>query len=113
MTIPWISEVEGRLVGPDGDYHGSISPAAWDLPDAVRVEDGYLLFDWGRGRKRPDDIGDSGDRSLLIEFIKLGMASDETIAEFARRHGALGLCGHGISKYHPPFGSPDRWPPDV
>ena len=100
---PTAPPAPGSLVDEDGSYYASIEPTSWTLPFEVRVESGWLLFDWFGDGGRGFSV-ENGDPSLLAEFAGLVSASDEEIAAFARANGDLGLCGHGRPSGHPPRG---------
>ena len=105
--------LQTELSNADGDYHGSIS-TSWALPSEVRLLDGYLLFDWEGGR-RPEARYPTArtTRSLLPEFVRLRNGSTDQIVAFAAKYGALGLCGHGLPKYHTNGREPSKRPLDV
>jgi hypothetical protein len=41
---------------------------------------------------------------LLDQFVQLREAPDEELLKFARRWGTLGLCEHGLPRFHPRHG---------
>ncbi|MGO9181359.1 MAG: hypothetical protein ACLQBX_10915 [Candidatus Limnocylindrales bacterium] len=92
------------LTAEDGSYNASIERTSWALPFGVRVDSGWLLFDWVGEHRGRGFSSENGDLSLLAEFAGLVSASDDEIATFARANGALGLCGHGRPLGHPPRG---------
>jgi len=101
---PTPDPVQVALTNEAGSYSASIERTSWPLPFEVRVDSGWLLFDWVGGDRGQGFSVEDGDPSLLAEFARLASASDEEIAAFARANGALGLCGHGRPHGHPPRG---------
>jgi hypothetical protein len=100
MTIRSVpTRLDTELRNADGDYNGSVS-TSWALPDDVRLLDDYLLFDREGGRGPVRYATASMTRSLLPEFVRLRNGSTDQIVAFAAKYGALGLCGHGLPKYH-------------
>jgi hypothetical protein len=100
MTLRSVpTRLDTELRNAEGDYHGSVS-TSWPLPDDVRLLDNYLLFDREGGRSPVRYATASMTRSLLPEFVRLRNGSTDQIVVFAAKYGALGLCGHGLPKYH-------------
>ncbi len=113
MTRAASRALDAFLIGADGNYHASVGRTSWALPFGVRIDQGFLLFDWtGPDRGRGFTTA-RAERSNLVDFVNLAGATDDEIASFAKVHGALGLCGHGLPKYHPHLRPTSDWPPDV
>jgi hypothetical protein len=73
---------------------------AWDIPSAVALEGGKLVFRYiparrKSGRRYLKKAKAHPDGRLLTRFIELADASDDKILAYARRYGRIGLCQHG------------------
>lgn len=78
----------------------------WPIPSRVEIEGKSLIYDivkYGE-RLEPDQI--TMRREILGGFLEMADADDQTILEYARKWGVLGLCRHGLPAAH--RGSPDR-----
>jgi hypothetical protein len=76
----------------------------------VRIENGHLCWSWAQG---DDPFGAIGyarlERGAFEEFLVLGDAPDEEIADYAARWGPLWLCACGRPWEHPPIVQAKRY----
>lgn len=72
-----------------------VSRSAW--VDAKRDRLYYSLKNEGA---KPGTIRRNASPAMLSEFIELADSAPERIEAFARKHGAFGLCRHGLPYSH-------------
>jgi hypothetical protein len=78
----------------DGQLDRRVLGTQWRIPDSIELKEGKL---WYANESRSI----SARPGLVEEFLGLVSASDEQIADFARRWGMLHLCGeHGLPERH-------------
>lgn len=94
------------------DGQGQASPT-WSVPGRVQLDGDAIAWSWAPARAviaNPADrvtaIADFGrarpDGGMLMRFASLADASDNAIADFARRWGVLRLCAaHDLPDTHP------------
>lgn len=76
----------------------------WKIPRAIKLRDGSL--EWSPlGRYQHV----APDAELLERFLGLATAPDQSILQFARRYGPLGICPHGLPDSHDPGCRPVGW----
>jgi predicted RNA-binding Zn-ribbon protein involved in translation (DUF1610 family) len=73
---------------------------SWDIPPAVALEGGKLVFRYFPARRKSGKLYlkravARPNGRLLTRFIELVDASDDKILAYARQYGRIGLCKHG------------------
>jgi hypothetical protein len=86
--------------GEDPIVDRPIDGRAWEIPSAVALEGGKLVFRHipvrtKSGKRYLKRARAQHDGRLLSKFIELVGASDDKILAYARQYGRLGLCEHG------------------
>ncbi len=93
------------LYDEDGRRVGHLAPDDWSVPDDVDLVDGWLVpvvFDTLELRQHPIPPP-KPDALMLRRFADLADLADEVILEYARSWGMLGLCAHGLGRFHDPL----------
>ena len=89
----------GKLFDPDtGALERRIPVGGWFVLADLHVKGDHLLYR-PLGKARVVSV-DNGPPRLLEDFLALADASNNEIESYARKHGVLGLCSHGLPAGH-------------
>jgi hypothetical protein len=108
-----MTDDDGLLYDEDGRRVGHLAPDEWSVPSDVELVDGWLVpidfetLELRMVNRRPPP---KPDARMLRRFADLADEPDAAIIEYARAWGMLGLCAHGLGRFHAPaVGEP--WDP--
>jgi len=106
ITAGYVAAAQAGMTGSGGQLDRPLLGGAGlaSVPSGgVHVENDDLCWSWALG---DDPFGAVADASLehgaFAQFLVLGDASDEEIADYATRWGPLWLCSCGRPWQHPP-----------
>ena len=75
-----------------------VAASTWSIPgEVVKHADG--LIRWGNDGGRVATASDA-PADIVMKFVGLSDASDAKVLAYAKRHGVLGICGHGLPVTH-------------
>ena len=94
------------LVAQSGELDRPIAAGTYTVPNHIGLDGDNLKWDTPFHFRNPA-------RDLLTRFVRLAEADGGKVLEFAREHGVLGICRHGLPASHNPEPSdihPVLWP---
>src|SRR2546425_2711252 len=80
------------------------TPGMWIVPAYVKLDGKLLRWSWQKGKSLPGHV--SPIETLLSKFVG-SIDSPQSVEQFARRWGVLGICKHGLPASHYP--GPTGW----
>lgn len=89
----------------DGRLVGHLAPDVWMVFDDVELDGGWIVpieFRTPGLRMTPRRRPPKPDARMLRRFADLADEPDAAILEYARAWGMLGLCAHGLGRFHDP-----------